>query len=210
MIDEASSSKKQVADSPWRCRDIRTMASGCSSGETLSEPAAGDLANAISQGTVTEEMLERCAQEGRIDVRNKEGQTPLMLACLKGLEDVVKFLLANGANPNSKSSKDGNTPLHYACMLLFEESEDTLSVKPSAKKRLLEQQKLRNPKLSIVKLLLKYRASVQNNIDGWSPVYVAAFYLLNDCVEFLLMGDDDIPLEDEIKAYALLGVLQII
>ncbi|XP_030851953.1 protein fem-1 homolog C isoform X1 [Strongylocentrotus purpuratus] len=185
------------------------MASGCSSGETLSEPepAAGDLANAISQGIVTEQMLERCAQESRIDIRNKEGQTPLMLACLKGLEDVVKFLLANGANPNSKSLKDGNTPLHYACML-----EDTLGnasflERPSGHQ--LEPTKWRTPEISIVKLLLNYGASVQNNIDGWSPVCVAAYYLLNDFVDFFLsMGDDDIPVEDKIKASELLGVLQ--
>ncbi|MDN3920637.1 ankyrin repeat domain-containing protein [Roseateles violae] len=46
-----------------------------------------------------------------IDAANGVGETPLMLAALKGQLDWVKTLAARGA----KIDKDGWTPLHYAC-----------------------------------------------------------------------------------------------
>ncbi|XP_030852649.1 protein fem-1 homolog C-like [Strongylocentrotus purpuratus] len=179
-----------------------TMASGYSSEETLSVLRSCDLTTAISRGTVSEKMLERCAQEGRIDVRNKEGQTPLMLACLTGLEDVVKFLLTNGANPNSNSLTKGNTPLHFACMVEDTVKEECLSG------RCYRPEKWTTTKVSIVKLLLKYGASVQKNLDGWTPACVAAFYMFKDIVDFLLLIDDGSPLEDKITASQILGVSQ--
>ncbi|XP_011682941.1 protein fem-1 homolog C [Strongylocentrotus purpuratus] len=176
-----------------------TMESGC---RYLSFLRSCDLATAISRRMVTEEMLERCAQEGRIDVRNKEGQTPLMLACLTGLEDVVKFLLANGANPNSNSLMMGNTPLHFACMVEDIVEEEYLS------RTFYKPKKWTTTKVSIVKLLLKYGASVQKNLDGWNPACVAAFYNFKDIVDFFLLIDDGSPLEDKITASQILGVSQ--
>ncbi|XP_030852140.1 uncharacterized protein LOC115928651 [Strongylocentrotus purpuratus] len=189
-----------VADSEM-CESA-TMESGCSSEETLSVLRSCDLTTAISRGKASEEMLERCAQEGRIDVRNKEGQTPLMLACLTGLEDVVKFLLANGANPNSNSLMKGNTPLHFACMVEDTVEEEYLSG------RCYQPKKWTTIKVSIVKLLLKYGASVQKNLDGWTPACVAAFNMFKDIVDFFLLIDDGSPLEDKITASQILGVSQ--
>ena len=46
----------------------------------------------------------------RVDIRNPAGETPLMLAALKGEMDVLHVLLARGAAVNPP----GWTPLHYA------------------------------------------------------------------------------------------------
>jgi len=46
----------------------------------------------------------------RVDIRNPAGETPLMLAALKGEMDVLRVLLARGAAVNGP----GWTPLHYA------------------------------------------------------------------------------------------------
>ncbi len=46
----------------------------------------------------------------QIDVRNKAGETPLMMAALKGEADAAEGLLAHGA----AVTKEGWSPLHYA------------------------------------------------------------------------------------------------
>lgn len=46
-----------------------------------------------------------------INLRNASGETPLMLAALKGRLEMVQQLVARGARIN----QDGWTPLHYAC-----------------------------------------------------------------------------------------------
>jgi len=45
-----------------------------------------------------------------IDIRNRVGETPLMMAALKAEVDAAKALVAHGA----KVQKDGWSPLHYA------------------------------------------------------------------------------------------------
>lgn len=46
----------------------------------------------------------------QVDVRNVNDETPLMMACLKGMADVAQVLMERGADVN----KAGWTPLHYA------------------------------------------------------------------------------------------------
>ena len=50
------------------------------------------------------------AQDIRVDVRNSRDETPLMLASLRGQENLVVALVSRGAAVN----KSGWTPLHYA------------------------------------------------------------------------------------------------
>lgn len=45
-----------------------------------------------------------------VEVRNRQDESPLMIAALKGMTDVVRQLLDKGADVN----KPGWTPLHYA------------------------------------------------------------------------------------------------
>jgi len=37
-----------------------------------------------------------------VDVRNKDGKTPLHLACLRGREDIARLLIENGAGLNAE------------------------------------------------------------------------------------------------------------
>lgn len=48
-----------------------------------------------------------------IDIRDRNGNTPLILASQLGFSDGVKVLLARGANPNARNDR-GETPLIYA------------------------------------------------------------------------------------------------
>ncbi|XP_041480671.1 uncharacterized protein LOC121428146 [Lytechinus variegatus] len=172
-----------------------------SSCEEIASDQAGDLSSLILKGKVDEDVLKDYAKHGQIDSPDKEGKTPLMIACLHGLTDTVKSLLAHGADPNSKNVKDGNTPLHYACMVVEPLEEDSLSgsyYSPS---------KWMTAKLAITVLLVSHEAeTVQDNQDGWIPVYVATLYQLIDVVDFLL--SKDVALEVKIKATEILGVSQ--
>lgn len=57
---------------------------------------------------VAETLL--ASQDLQVDAANAEGETPLMLAALRGQRDWVERLLARGA----RLRRDGWTPLHYA------------------------------------------------------------------------------------------------
>jgi len=50
-----------------------------------------------------------------VDVKNTNGQTPLMCACEHRQEAMVAYLLSLGADPNTRDIHD-STPLHYAYM----------------------------------------------------------------------------------------------
>ena len=45
--------------------------------------------------------------------QEEDGMTPLQIACHKGHEKVVKYLLEVKVDVN-KADSDGNTPLHFA------------------------------------------------------------------------------------------------
>ena len=49
-----------------------------------------------------------------IDPRSSTNKTPFHLACIRGEEPLLDYLLAHGANP-SVVDRDGCTPLHYLC-----------------------------------------------------------------------------------------------
>lgn len=49
-----------------------------------------------------------------VNLANTDGDTPLMMACLEDLPEVVSDLLARGGNPESVSLVDGYAPLHAA------------------------------------------------------------------------------------------------
>jgi uncharacterized protein len=65
---------------------------------------------------------------GRVDLFNDNGWTPLMIAAEKGDLDLVKLLLKRGADPNAKS-KQGNTASSVAAEKGFEEIVKVLSGK---------------------------------------------------------------------------------
>nr|XP_027206199.1 protein fem-1 homolog B-like [Dermatophagoides pteronyssinus] len=107
--------------------------------------------------------------------------TPLMLASYNGQEKIVKFLLDNGANPN-QAAYCGGTPLHFAVEI---------------------------GNISIIKMLLEHGATLQPDISGLTPLFLAAFKNSLSVVDFLTSWEEKsnrLTIENLIIIYELLAV----
>ena len=103
--------------------------------------------------------------------RNVVGATPFYLATSVGDVEVMRLLLAKGADPRL-AVKDGTTPLMAAAGLAYVDEETTA---PEA--RFLE----------TIKLLLETGADVNaTNDDGETPLHAASYEGFNSIVEFLV------------------------
>ena len=134
----------------------------------------------------------------QINISDKMGITPLIVACQYGNHYLVNFLLQNGADVDI-CSLDGNTPLHH----LIERVDDCR--KPILKKRSPD-----NPKsdcdhqksgeqtiLKILKELLEYGILQNPNKKGLTPLYLACLKGYESIVELLL---DNISVTDRERA----------
>nr|WP_133138292.1 ankyrin repeat domain-containing protein [Legionella tucsonensis] len=62
------------------------------------------------------ELINKLIEKGvNLNTPNKQGLTPLMLACRHGFDEIVQILLENGANTDL-TDKKGNSALHHACI----------------------------------------------------------------------------------------------
>ena len=132
--------------------------------------------------------------------------SPLMVACLRGYKDVVRYLLENGADPNEKCTEELNTPLHYACL-------QSKYMQESFSYSLVEfvvdcNKDLISNKEDIVKLLFEHGALLERNALGFMPIHCAALFAMENIVDYFLLKDEPITGADKLKALELLGVSQ--
>lgn len=107
----------------------------------------------------------------RVNDANPQGETPLMLACIKGQLDLVRELLSLGARIN----QPGWAPLHYAA------SADA----PHS--------------LAIAQLLLDEHAYIDaESPNGSTPLMLAAQYGSQAMVELLLNAGADVQLRNQL------------
>ena len=130
--------------------------------KTIHEAAEkGDLAD-----------VKRHLQRGvKVNARDENGSTPLMSAVMCDHLDVVKYLVAKGADVNAKSSNNGTTPLMSAAM---------------------------RDLLDMVKYLIANGADVNaKDSEGTTPLMLAATWgHLLDVVEFLVSNGADVNAKD--------------
>jgi len=75
-----------------------------------------NLLEAVIVGDV-EKVKDLLTNGAEVDVRDKNGMTPLLLAARKGNSEIVRLLLAHGANVNAQDHYLAWTPLILASAL---------------------------------------------------------------------------------------------
>ena len=102
----------------------------------------------------------------QVNLANSKGETPLMLAAIKGQLDIAKALIARGADVN----REGWTPLHYAVSVPSEDGSD----------------------LKMVALLVEHHAYIDAaSPNGTTPLMMAAQYGTRSAVQMLIKEGAD-------------------
>ena len=103
---------------------------------------------------------------------NSKGETPLMMAAIKGQVELAKALIARDADVN----REGWTPLHYAVSAPSEDGSD----------------------LKMVALLLQHHAYIDAaSPNGTTPLMMAAQYGTRSAVELLIKEGADPKLKNQ-------------
>lgn len=123
------------------------------------------------------DIVEYLMEHGAdMNISNQFNNTCLMIAAHKSHLEIVSYLLEKGANPNEKTNC-GTTALHFAADRGFTD---------------------------IVSKLLDYGAEMSKNVNGMTPLILAAGKSRAEVVEYLIKRLD-VSKEDVIEAYELLG-----
>ena len=109
-----------------------------------------------------------------IDEGDKNGRTPLMIACLCGSLEVVEYLLKLGAGVNTECTQIRNTPLHFLCMCKDNDMFNSPGIY-FPKLRSCDDNAVVN-KMAIARLLLSNGAVYKPNSLGLTPICYASWY----------------------------------
>ncbi|XP_072170206.1 protein fem-1 homolog A-like [Diadema setosum] len=172
------------------------MESPAGSSNDRGEERTPSLAQAMTDNELAglesiQNYLAHHTKGGVVDATASDGRTALIIACEKGQEDIVRFLLESGANPNVSSPKSGDTPLHVTCRKHADWRQDIA-------------EETRN---KIAQTLLQHGATFRENRAGLTPVLVAALSRFASVVEFLMSQCSGSGMKelDEVTSLELLG-----
>jgi cytohesin len=119
---------------------------------------SGEIHDAAYAGDVTKVKTLLAGNPDPVNTKDDYGMTPLHDAVEKAGKEVVKMLLAHGADVNAKNFHD-ETPLHFA---------------------------VGNGDKEVVKILVAHGADVNSNDDlGVTPLSWAVYKKHNDIAKFL-------------------------
>ena len=127
------------------------------------------------------------------DLKNANGDTPLMIACKMGKENFIKLLIKFNSNTNEKNNF-GETALHMALLngnieiikLLVNEKTNLALLTDS--NRSLAHYAVKSGKISVLKYIIERTNSSINEIDGLGNTLLHYACQINnfDIVEFLV------------------------
>jgi len=162
-----------------------------------------------------ENLLFQAAKEGRLDevkvlvqqgedvnCSNCKGTTPLRIACENGHEQMVRFLICEGAADANKPNERGSTPLMWVSAngslnivkLLVEQGKANVnSIAKDGSSAVWSASQA--DQLDVVKFLVKSGANInQQSNSGQTPVYRAVDKKLIAMVKFLVDQNADLSL----------------
>jgi ankyrin repeat protein len=136
----------------------------------------------------------------RINAKSDTGQTPLFVALAKGNTAFIKFLIANGANPNADGGMALNAAIHsghveIAMSLIYGGANVNAKVGGDITP-LLKAAEVGN--VEIGKLLVSKGSDVNaKSNDGYSPLFLAACNVVNvEFVKLLLSHGADVNIKN--------------
>lgn len=139
----------------------------------------------ISHKNTEDKLIEQLElllkHKADVNKPNKFRNTPLMLASYNGIEKIVRILLDNGADPNL-AAYCGGTPLHFA---------------------------VECGHITVIEMLLQHGATLQPDISGFTPLFLAAFMNRTDIIDILqswMEKSNQLTIEDRIIVYELMAV----
>ena len=80
--------------------------------EQTSDQNNGNLLQAVSENN-TQTVAKILEAKPNLEIKDKEGRTPLMIAAYNGKNDIAKMLISAGANVNTQDNMQ-NSPFLYA------------------------------------------------------------------------------------------------
>ena len=138
-----------------------------------------------------------------------DGDTPLLLACYYGYNEIVETLLNYGANLEAKDDIDSAMAIHIAASKGHSDIIEIIMQSYSAKKinNLVDIEDdtgttplmwaSMNNQISAINTLLKYGADINGqDYDGWSALHFAAASQSYKAVEILLKNNANANLEN--------------
>jgi len=126
-------------------------------------------------------LLLRGGAGATVNIQVKEDRTPLHAAVYFGYVEIVRFLLENNADVNSRG-RMGETPLHYPS------ERANHSKDPNTLRMLVE----------VIRLLLQYGADINAQENrGWTPLHVAVNFGIAEVARVLLEHGAKVDVKDK-------------
>jgi ankyrin repeat protein len=149
-----------------------------------------DVFDVARAGTVEEVKEILKSNPKAFLVVNKEGFSPLLLACYRGNNEVAKFLIDNGSDINASSSM--GTPLmaavvkgnHEIVKILLDKNADINAIDANGTTALMYAVQFQNEYL--IKLLLEYKADRSRIDKNGKTAFEFAVFSKNEAIINLL------------------------
>ena len=123
-----------------------------------------------------------------INIRNEDGETPLIIACITRSSNAIRWLLKQSDIDVNATDEKSNTALHY--VIITNRSGGRTQLHEACENGDFEKVK------NMLYVTQRHDVNVQDN-DGWTPLHLACFTGQEKIVSLLLWAGADVDIRDE-------------